>query len=102
MKFEDERRHRVLVIDEGDAYLISGFVVRQAVVTSIPNLPVQVWTRNRATKLMGFRIDRRLRLVGEAWVPKAGITAEEFQLYLRTVAAECDRFEYIITGRDIE
>lgn len=102
VRFEDERRHRVMVKDEGDAYLISGFVVRQAVVTSMPDLPVRVWLRNRATHLVGFRIDQRLRLVGEAWVPKSGLTPEEFQLYVRTVATECDRFEYILTGRDIE
>jgi len=102
VRFEDERRHRVTVKDEGDAYLISGFVVRQAVVTSIHDLPVQAWIRNRATQLVGFRIDQRLRLVGEAWLPKPGLTSEEFQLYLRTVASECDRFEYTLTGRDIE
>jgi hypothetical protein len=102
VRFRDERRHRVTVKDEGDAYLISGFVVRQAMVTSLPDLPIQTWIRNRATQLVGFRIDQRLRLVGEAWLPKLGLTSAEFQLYLRTVASECDRFEYILTGRDIE
>lgn len=100
--FGDGRRHRVTVKDEGDSYLISGCVARQAVVTSVPDLPVRVWTRNRATQLVGFRIDRRLRLVGEAWLPKDGLTPEEFQLYLRSVASECDRFEYILSGRDVE
>jgi len=52
--------------------------------------------------LMGFRIDRRGRLVGEAWVPKAGLTGEEFQLYVRHLAVEADRFEYGLTGRDSE
>ena len=51
---------------------------------------------------MGFRIDHRGRVVGEAWVPKAGLSAAEFQLYLRTAAVECDRFEYVLTGRDAE
>lgn len=102
VQFGDGRRHRVTVKDEGDAYIISGFVVRRAVVPLIPDLPVQAWIRNRVTQLVGFRIDQRFRLVGEAWVPKAGLTSEEFQLYLRTVASECDRFEYLLTGRDIE
>ncbi len=102
VRFADERRHRVTVEDEGDAYLIRGFVVRQAMVRLIPDLPIQAWIRNRATQLVGFRIDNRLRLVAEAWVPKPGLTPEEFQLYVRTVAAECDRFEYILTGRDTE
>ena len=102
VQFGDGRRHRVTIKDDGDVYMISGFVVRQAVVTSIPDLPVRAWIRNRVTQLVGFRIDQRLRLVGEAWLPKAGLTSEEFRLYLRTVACECDRFEYILTGRDIE
>ena len=85
-----------------DDYLISAFVVRQAVVSSIMELPLQAWIRNRATQLVGFRVDRQGRLRAEAWVPKAGLTAEEFQLYVRRVAAESDRFEYLLTGRDIE
>lgn len=100
--FGDGRRHRVTVKDEGDSYLIGGCVVRRAVVTSVADLPVRVWTRNRAAQLVGFRIDRRLRLVGEAWIPKEGLTPEEFRLYLRSVAYECDRFEYILSGRDLE
>lgn len=102
VRFGDGRSHRVTVTDEGDTYLISGFVVRQAVAASIPDLPVRAWVRNRATRLVGFRVDRRQRLVGEAWLPKAGLTPEEFQLYLRLVASECDRFEYVLTGRDVE
>jgi len=100
--FGDERCHRVSVRDDGDTYLVGGFVVRRATVASIPNLPIQAWIRNRATQLVGFRIDSQLRLVAEAWVPKAGLTSAEFQLYVRTVAAECDRFEYLLTGKDIE
>lgn len=46
--------------------------------------------------------DRRGRLVGEAWVPKAGLTGHEFQLYVRHLAVEADRFEYRLTGRDFE
>jgi hypothetical protein len=41
-------------------------------------------------------------LIAEAWIPKAGLTAEEFQLYVRTVALESDRFEYVLTGKDVE
>ena len=45
---------------------------------------------------------RRGRVVAGAWVPKAGLTQEEFQLYVRAVAVESDRFEYRLTGRDNE
>lgn len=100
--FGDDRRHRVTVEEEADQYFLRAFVVRQATVDSLPNLPIQVWERNRAVSLVGFRIDNRRRLVGEAWIPKAGVTESEFQLYVRTLAIEADRFEYALTGRDVE
>ena len=98
----DQRRHRVTVEEHGSEYLLSAIVVRRSVVGSDPGLALEAWLRNRTTRLVGFRIDTRGRLIGEAWVPKAGLTAEEFQLVARTVAAECDRFEYALTGRDVE
>jgi len=100
--FADRRRHRVTVTDEDEAYRLSAVVVRQAVVRSTPDLATRAWRRNQATTIVGFQIDERGRLVGETSVPKAGLNAEEFQLYLRGVAAECDRFEYLLTGRDVE
>ena len=102
VRFGDDRRHRVCIEEQEDEYHLSAFVVRRSIVASILDLPVQVWLRNRATTLVGFRIDRRGALVGEAWVPEPGLTMEEFQCYVRTVAAACDRFEYGLTGRDIE
>ena len=102
VRFADGRGHRVTVGEDGEAYGLSAFVVRRAVVEALPDLPVRVWIRNRATQLVGFRIDRQNRLVAEAWVPKVGVTAEEFQLYVRTVALESDRFEFLLTGRDVE
>lgn len=100
--FRDERHHRVTVEVETEEYVLSALVARQSIVASLPDLPLQVWIRTRAVSLVGFRIDHRGRLVSEAWVPKAGITESEFQLYLRTLAVEADRFEYILTGRDAE
>ena len=100
--FGDERHHRITIKEKDDRFLFRAFVVRQTVVSKLDDLPLQIWLRNRAVSLVGFRIDRKGRLVGEAWLPKVGLTAEEFQLYVRTVAVECDRFEYILTGRDAE
>ena len=100
--FRDQRRHRVTVEDDGDAYRLYAVVARQAVVTSVPDLPIQAWLRNRAALLVGFRVDRQNRLITESWVPKVGLKAEEFQFFVRTVAEESDRFEYALTGRDVE
>ena len=60
------------------------------------------WERNRASSLVGFRVDDRGRLVGESWVPTPGLTRDEFLFYLRSAAAACDLFEYQLTGKDRE
>ncbi len=98
----DDRSHRVLVHEMDDEFFLRAYVVRQAVVNSIPDLPLRIWQRNRTVSMVGFRIDKRGRLVGEAWVPKTGLTESEFQLYVRQLAVEADRFEYELTGRDSE
>jgi hypothetical protein len=105
VRFADDRTQRVSVTDDGTAFVLCSFVARRAAVASIAgidDLALRAWQRNRTVALVGFRVDARERLVGEAWVPKAGLSAAEFQLAVRTVAAECDRLEYILTGRDTE
>ncbi len=102
VRIAEERAHRVTVADVGEAYELKAIVVRRDVLKSLRDLPTRIWIQNRATQLVGFRIDLQSRLVAESWVPKAGLTAEEFQLYVRTVAAESDRFEFVLTGKDVE
>jgi len=96
----DGRRHRVRVEDAGETFQLASVVVSAAVGDQIENLPIRIWQRNRGTELVGFRIDRRGRWVGMRWVPKAGLSEAEFQLYVRTLASECDRYEFELTGRD--
>lgn len=98
----NERRHRISVSETAETYELMGIVARPAAIESIPDVPLRAWRRNRGTQLVGFRIDRKGRLVGEAWIPKAGLDREEFLLYLRRVAAACDLFEYHVTGTDRE
>jgi hypothetical protein len=68
--FPDERSHRVVVEDVDDAYEFSAVVARPAALDDIDDAPLRAWRRNRATQLLGFRIDRKGRLMGEAWAPK--------------------------------
>jgi hypothetical protein len=101
--FPDQRSHRVTVSDVGDEYQLTAIVARPATVrASGESLSLDTWLRNRAVNLVGFRIDTKDRLVSEAWVPKAGLSAEELRFYLRAIAIESDRYEYALTGRDVE
>lgn len=102
VRFADERHQRVRVLDEGDSLRVIGVVARRGVVDGLENIALRSWSRNRATQLVGFRLDDRGRLVGESWIPKAGLSGEELIMYVRQVAAECDRLEYLLTGRDME
>jgi len=102
VRFPDERGHRVRVEYTGEAFRLVGVVARRAVVEPLENITLRLWRLNRVTQVVGFRVDERERILGEAWVPKAGLSEAEFVSCLRQVAAGCDRLEYLLTGRDVE
>ena len=96
------RQHHIVIHETADTYELNGVVARASVLSTMPDVPLRSWRRNRAMQLVGFRVDQKGRLVGEAWVPKAGLRRDEFLIYVRRVAAECDLFEYHLTGKDRE
>lgn len=95
------RTHRVLVAEDRESYRLTGVILQPSKVSRLSEPALLAWQRNRFTQLVGFRVDGRGRLVGEATVPKVGLQADEFQLYVRAVARECDRIEYLLTGQDV-
>lgn len=100
--FENGRKHRVRLRETETAIEVHAVVARAASVRDVTDLPLRVWLHNRAAQLVSFRIDTRGRVYAEGWVPKVGLTAEELQYVVRRVAAESDRFEFILTGRDVD
>lgn len=102
VRFEDSRSHRLQVIEEEDSWLLRGLVVRQAGGPFEGRPALEAALRNRQLRLVGLRIVGGGRLVGESRVPKPGLTSAEFQLHARHLAAECDRLEYLLTGKDRE
>ena len=102
VRFDSGRSQKVAVEDHGDAFLLSSIVARQAVVNEVPDAALRAWVRNRSAFLVGFRVDERGRLIAESWIPKVGLVSAEFQLILRHLAREADRFEFQLTGRDQE
>lgn len=59
------------------------------------------WERNRLSDLVGFSVDGRGRLIGQAWIPIDGTTPDEFGLYVSELARVCDWHEFRLTGDDI-
>ena len=100
--FENQRTHRVRVREAEQHYELQAIVAKAAAVRDVKDLPLRIWQHNRAAQLVSFRIDGRGRVFAEGWIPKAGVTPEEFQLILRRVASESDRLEYLLTGKDVE
>jgi hypothetical protein len=118
--FRDERQHRVFVDDsasDGRALRVWAVAAPRAAVESAADAAAAAnkrglgaadlvyllaWDRNRTSDLVGYKIDKKGRLIGEAWVPMAGLDAAEWAIYVRTLAWSCDRVEYLLTGRDTE
>ena len=93
------RKHRISVEEQEAAFRLVGVVVGSRR-SDLDDLERDAWQRNRRLLLVGMRFDERDRLVGESWVPKAGLTQSEFLVHLRTLATECDRYEFQLTGED--
>lgn len=102
LQLETGRTQRVRVRNSGDALLLWSVVARSSVVAELREAALLAWERNRLVHLVGFRVDGKGRMVGETWLPKAGLTAGEFDYVARHLAAECDRFEFQLTGEDRE
>jgi hypothetical protein len=97
-----ERVHRVTIADAPRALMLQARIATRGTLDQLSEPELYVWTRNRTAQLVGFRIDKHDRLIGEAWVPKDGLVPDELVFYLRTVAADCDRLEALLTGEDKE
>lgn len=99
---QDGRRQVVMVEAMADAYVLWSTVAKAQLARTIPDVASQAWERNRAMVLVGFRVDRRGNLIGEVRVPKAGLKADEWQFLVLHLAQECDRFEFQLTGQDVD
>ena len=63
-------------------------------------LAYRAWRKNALKDLVTFAFDSDDQLIGLIEQPVTTLDHEELQLYVETLAKECDRFEYVLTGRD--
>jgi len=98
-----ERRQQIRVDDTlPDVIRLWSVVARPAELREVDEPLMTAWRRNRLSELVGFTLDARGRMIGEAWVPCEGLTQAEWKVYVLALARACDRFEYLLTGRDRE
>lgn len=99
--FADQRRQTVFVDDRSsDAIRLWSVVAKSSDMRDLDTPVLDAWRRNRLSELTGFTVDGRGRMIGESWVPSADLTADDWEFHVRNLARACDRFEYLITGRD--
>lgn len=85
----------------GEGFSLSSVIATRSLVERLyPGILDRIAEQNRLSELVGYGLDRRGRLIGESWCPVSGLTAEEWQFYVRNLAEACDRLEFVLTGAD--
>lgn len=102
VELPDGRRHKVRLHEQPDVLELTAVIARASRLSGIEELEHRIWMRNRNIQRVGFRLDKHGRLVGDSWLPRSGLTADEFRSTVRHLAAECDRMEQLLTGTDLE
>jgi len=101
--FENGRSQEIRYRREGDNYLFVSSVARPQAVRKIQlkGLAQRILARNRATEVVTFGLSPRNGI--DAWVTHRADTLqpEELKFYLKVLAREADRFEYLLTGKDV-
>ena len=98
------RGQKVYLLRDGDRYVFRSVVLPSADVTRDDDrwrkIAYRVWRRNASKELIIFSFDKDDTLIGLIEAPAGTLDAAELDLYIQTVAKECDRFEYALTGED--
>ena len=95
------RSQVVLVTARRDRCVFSSVVApARAVNEDRRSLAFRLLRRNALKSVVSFGIDRRERVIGLVDQPIESMHAKELRFYLETLARECDRLEYILTGAD--
>ena len=111
------RKQRVRIRRNGDEYVFSTVVVDAERAGKLPQstfragrqhvapgpthaLLLTAWSRNAEAELVNFTLDAANNLVGEIRHPVGHLDEAELLIYVQTLAAEGDRFEYVLTGED--
>ena len=101
-----DRYHRIRIVRDGDDYVFTAIILLAKDVTRTTRrwneLARLVWQRNAEREVVAFGFDDRDRLVGRVRHPARFLDEEEVEFYVRCLAAECDRLEYLLTGLDVQ
>lgn len=103
--YKGARHHSVLLSRDEERYVFRAAVLSNSEVTRNKHqrrrIARRAWRRNASKALVTFGFDKDDRLVGQIEAPAATLDDDELVLYIETLARECDRFEYVLTGKDV-
>ena len=103
VEFPNGRKQGVQYQLKGDHYLLTSRVAAPGALLHISweDLSKEILLRNRVTSVIAFGFGKRYTV--EAWIRQRASTlqAEELRFYVALLAREADRFEYLLTGKDI-
>ena len=98
---ENGRSQIVRLARRRDRYVFSSVIAYASAVKEDPSsLAFRLWRRNALKAVVTFTIDRRERVVGLIDQPIESVYPKGLKFYIETLARECDRLEYILTGAD--
>ena len=103
---QGDRRHRVRFQRQDGMYVFYAIVVGADFVTrdlkKWNELAHRVWRRNAIRQIVSFSFDEHDRVIGVIKQPITTLDAAELRFHIETLARECDRLEYVLTGEDVE
>ena len=101
---QNGRVHKIRFRMENDQVQLLTVVLDAATVTRSGqgwrDIAVLAWKRNSESDLVSFQFDSRDRLIGCVTHPIEHLDFEEFENFVEVLAAESDRFEFLLTGKD--
>jgi len=105
LRIGEARRHQDIRLKrEGDDYVLTSVVLPTATAKKTNRdrrqLARLAWERNADQEIVTFGFDHRHRFVGQIRHPAAQLDPEELDVYIESLARECDRFEYLLSGMD--
>lgn len=102
--FQNGRRQRIKISRKQERYVMFSVVLKRKHVEEIGRTQVlaRLWQRNRSINVVTFSLDQSGHLIGQVEQLAETIDVEEFIFYIELLARECDQFEYVLTGKDLQ
>ena len=98
------RRQTVSISRDGDDYVFKSVVLDWPEVTRTHKQwresARKTWLLNADHELVSFCFDNSDRMIGQIRHPAKYLDLEEMALYIQVLARECDRMEYLLSGKD--